>query len=217
MAAEGIAFFDIDGTLIPSGSSSSHVAAHLGHRHDLDEAEAAYARGELDNRQVSDLDAAGWGGVEIAAVDRLLDDLPVIPGIDDVVAWCREHRVEPVLASLAWQPVSAALARRFGFTPGGGPRVGVTGPVYDGTVAEHFDEHDKRDGSLRLARERSVPLARCCAVGDSRSDIPLFAALPASLALNAGEAARAAATDEIRATDLREILPWLRRWHAGWS
>jgi phosphoserine phosphatase len=214
-SAAGIVFFDIDGTLVPAGSSSSYLAGHLGHQPELDAAEDRYARGELSNRQVSEIDAAGWAGARVADVDLLLRDLPLIPGIDDVLNWCRARNLRPALASLAWQPVSSALAEQHGFMVTGGPRVGVTEGVYDGTVAEHFDEYDKRDRALGLARRLGVPISRCAAVGDSRSDIPLFEAVTASLALNAGAAARAAATHSIDATDLREILPWLESWHSS--
>lgn len=141
-----------------------------------------------------------------------LEDLPLIDGIGRVRSWCSDHHVEPVLASLAWQPVSQSIARRHGFTANGGPRVGISGSVYNGTVAEHFDEFDKRDRALDLATERGVPLRNCCAIGDSRSDIPLFDAVPTSLALNAGPAARDAATAAIDTHNLADIVPWLQRW-----
>jgi phosphoserine phosphatase len=205
-------FFDIDGTLVPSGSTSSFLAARLGHQPELDQAEERYARGELTNQQVSVIDAAGWKGAEVATVERCIEDLPVIAGIDSVLSWCQAHHLEPALASLAWEPVSRALAQRYGFTANGGPRLGLDHSVYDGTVAKHFDEYDKRDRALQLAAERDVPVARCCAIGDSRSDLPLFRALPTSLALNASAAAREAATHAVDADDLVAILPWLERW-----
>ncbi|PYY60756.1 MULTISPECIES: haloacid dehalogenase-like hydrolase [unclassified Curtobacterium] len=208
----GIVFFDVDGTLVGPGSSSSFLAARFGHQDALDDAELRYADGDLTNQQVSEVDALGWRGTTTATIDRWLDDLPVLPGTETVVAWCRAHDVEPVLASLAWQPVTRSLARRFGFVPNGGPRVGEHGGAHDGTVAEHFDEFDKRDRALALARDLGVPLGHCCAIGDSRSDIPLFQALPSALALNAGPAARAAASDAIDADDLSRIIPWLDRW-----
>lgn len=212
MTTRAIVFFDVDGTLVPSMSSSSFLARRLGHQRQLDDAEERYAAGELTNEAVSLIDAAGWRGADPGTIDGWLDDLPVIAGIGRVVDWCRGHRVEPVLASLAWQPVSASLARRHGFTADGGPRVGHSGRAYDGTVAEHFDEYDKRDRALRLAARRGVPLDRCCAIGDGRSDVPLFDALPTSLALNAGDSARAAATAAIDTQDLGDLLPWLAAW-----
>ncbi|WP_159572101.1 HAD family phosphatase [Curtobacterium sp. 18060] len=208
----GIVFFDVDGTLMSTGSSSSHLAERFGHRDALDEAERRYADGSLTNRQVSEIDAAGWRGASTTTVDRWLDDLPVLPGVELVVAWCRTHQVVPVLASLAWQPVTRSLARRFGFVAHGGPRVGVTGGTYDGAVAEHFDEFDKRDRALRYALARGVPIERCCAIGDSRSDIPLFEVVPAALALNATGAARAAASTAIDTADLSDVVPWLEGW-----
>ncbi|MFS2073245.1 HAD family hydrolase [Curtobacterium sp. CT11-133] len=212
MRTRSIVFFDIDGTLVPSGSTASFLAARLGHQEQLDAAEARYAAGSMTNEQVSVVDAAGWRGVEVDTVAGWLEQLPMIDGVDDVVAWCLGRGVEPVLASLAWAPVSEAIARRYGFTANGGPRVAVSGSTYDGTVGAHFDEYDKRDRALALAADRGVPRTRCCAVGDSRSDVPLFDALPSALALNADPRARAAATASIESNDLRDVLPWLDAW-----
>jgi phosphoserine phosphatase len=214
MSTRGIVFFDIDGTLVPSMSSSSFLAKRLGHEHALDAAEQRYAEGELTNEEVSVIDAEGWRGTPTSTVAAWLDELPLIAGIDAVVAWCVERDVEPVLASLAWQPVGEAIARRHGFTANGGPRVHVVGSDYDGAVAQHFNEYDKRDRALQLAVERGVPIDHCCAIGDSRSDLPLFDALPASLALNADAMARAAASVAVDTKDLRDVISWLETWKA---
>lgn len=214
MSTRGIVFFDIDGTLVPSMSSSGFLAKRLGHAPALDAAEQRYAECELTNEEVSVIDAEGWRGTPTSTVAAWLEELPLIAGIDAVVAWCTEHDVEPVLASLAWQPVAEAIAKRHGLTANGGPRVQVVGTDYDGTVAEHFDEYDKRDRALQLAAERGVSIDQCCAIGDSRSDLPLFDALPASLALNASGAARAAASAAIDTDDLRDVIPWLEAWKA---
>lgn len=190
MSARGIVFFDIDGTLVPSMSSSSFLAKRFGHARALDTAEQRYAEGELTNEEVSVIDAAGWRGTPTRTVAAWLEELPLFAGIDDVLVWCVGHDVEPVLASLAWQPVAEAIAKRHGLTTNGGPRVHVVGTDYDGTVAEHINEYDKRDRALQFAAGCGVSIDHCCAIGDSRSDLPLFDALPASLALNASGAAR---------------------------
>jgi phosphoserine phosphatase len=98
-------FFDVDGTLVPGTSSSQYLAGFLGHLEELRRAEDAYAKGGLDNRQVSVLDAAGWRGCAQDEVRDLLADLPLVTGIHEVVAWCRGHEVAPYLATLAWEPV----------------------------------------------------------------------------------------------------------------
>ncbi|CAM3139928.1 phosphoserine phosphatase [Arthrobacter ulcerisalmonis] len=211
MSTRGIVFFDIDGTLVPSMSSSSFLAKRFGHARVLDAAEQRYAEGELTNEEVSVIDAEGWRGTPMSTVAAWLEELPLIAGIDAVVAWCVQHDVEPVLASLAWQPVADAIAKRHGLTADGGPRVRVVGSDYDGTVAEHFNEYDKRDRALQFAAEHGVSIDHCCAIGDSRSDLPLFAAVPTSLALNAGAAARAAASAAVDTKTCATSSPGSRR------
>ncbi|MFF7679825.1 HAD family hydrolase [Actinacidiphila glaucinigra] len=206
----GVVFFDVDGTLVPGTSSSLHLAGFLGHRDELARAEDAYAAGELDNRQVSELDAAGWAGVSEERVSGWLDGLPLVAGIAEI-AWCRRNGLAPVLATLAWSPVGGHLAGRFGFHAFGGPRLETAGGRFTGRVARHFDEYDKRDVALTQARELGLAPARCGAVGDSRSDLPLFASVGLSVAFNASAGARAAATVTVDDADLRSVLPALAR------
>ncbi|MGX1239045.1 phosphoserine phosphatase [Streptomyces pseudovenezuelae] len=75
----------------------------------------------------------------------------------------------------------------------------------------HFDEYDKRDFALAKARELGLPPHTCAAVGDSRSDLPLFASVGLSVAFNASAGAREAATVTVDDDDLRGVLPVLSR------
>lgn len=106
---DGAVFFDVDGTLVPDTSSSQHLARHLGRWAALRDAEDAYAAGLTDNREVSVLDAAGWKSVPGGRLGQLLRDLPLVDGIADVVAWCRERGLSPYLATLSWEPVGRYL------------------------------------------------------------------------------------------------------------
>ncbi|SEE64533.1 phosphoserine phosphatase [Streptomyces sp. 3213] len=203
----GAVFFDVDGTLVPGTSSSVFLAGHLGHCDELAEAEDAYASGALDNRRVSELDAAGWAGVAEEQVSGWLDGLPLVSGITETVAWCRRNGLVPVLATLAWSPVGSYLTDRFGFHAFGGPRLETADGRFTGRVARHFDEYGKRDVALAQARELGLAPRCCGAVGDNRSDLPLFA----SVAFNASPGARAAATAAVDGDDLRAVLPVLSR------
>lgn len=177
----GAVFFDVDGTLVPGTSSSVFLAGFLGHRDELAEAEDGYACGALDNRRVSELDAAGWAGVPEARVLGWLDGLPLVSGISETVAWCWRSGLVPVLATLAWSPVGGYLAGRFGFHSSSGPRLETVDGRFTGRVARHFDEYDKRDFALSQARELGLDARSCGAVGDSRSDLPLFASVGLSV------------------------------------
>lgn len=128
------------------------------------------------------------------------------------MSWCRAHGLAPVLATLAWKPVGDYLCERFGFTHAGGPRLEVVQGRYSGEVGEYFDELDKRDFALAVAAEFGVAPARCTAVGDSRSDLPLFAAVGLAIAFNGTRAARSAAHAVADGGDLRAVIPLLTTW-----
>ncbi|MFF3330089.1 HAD family hydrolase [Streptomyces sp. NPDC002888] len=207
----GAVFFDVDGTLVPGTSSSVFLAGFLGHRDELAKAEDAYASGALDNRQVSELDAAGWAGFPEDQVSGRLDGLPLVSGITETLTWCWQNGLVPVLATLAWSPVGSYLTDRFGFHAFSGPRLETSDGRFTGRVARHFDEYDKRDFALGQARELGLALGSCGAVGDSRSDLPLFASVGLSVAFNASAGAREAATFTVDDDDLRGVLPVLSR------
>ncbi|GGN59882.1 hypothetical protein GCM10010112_15490 [Actinoplanes lobatus] len=210
----GVVFFDVDGTLVPRTSSGQHLAGLLGHADVVREAEEGYAAGLLTNREVSIVDAEGWAGWTPAEVRGFLESMPLVDGIADTVAWCRAHDLVPVLATLAWDGVGGYLCERFGFVRASGPRLEILAGRYTGRVAEHFDEQGKRDFALRVAAEFGVGPKVCAAIGDSRSDLPLFAEVGLAVAFNATPAARAAAHAVADGADLRAILNPLAAWLA---
>jgi len=205
-------FFDIDGTLVPHTSSGQHLADRLGHAAVVRRAEAGYAAGILSNADVSVLDARGWAAWTPAEVRNFLNSLPLVDGIAETVKWCRRRGLAPVLATLAWEPVGTYLCNRFGFDQSCGPRLEIVNGRYSGEVAAHFDEMDKRDFAVDVAAQLGVDLIRCAAVGDSRSDLPLFAEVGMTIAFNATSATRAAAHASADGTDLRSLVPLLATW-----
>jgi phosphoserine phosphatase len=208
----GAVFFDVDGTLVPYTSSGRHLAEFLGHAEVFREVEAGYAAGTLSSQEAGVLDARGWTRRTPAEMCGFLESLPLVDGIAETVLWCRRRGLTPVLATLAWDVVGAHLCGRFGFDRACGPRLEVIDGRYSGEVAELFDELSKRDFAVSVAAELGVELGRCAAVGDGRSDVPLFAEVGLAIALNATPAARAAAHVSVDGTDLRAVLPILDAW-----
>jgi phosphoserine phosphatase len=205
----GAVFFDVDGTLVPSTSSGRHLAGHLGHPEINHQAEAGYGDGSLTSAESAILDARGWAGWTPGQVDGFLTTLPLLDGIAETVRWCRAHDLVPVLATLAWDAVGRHLCRRFDFDRACGPSLEIVDGRYSGAVATQFDETDKRDFALGVAASLGVDPANCAAIGDGRSDVPLFQAVGYAVALNGTPAARAAAHVAIEATDLRAVIPYL--------
>ncbi|MFD5065698.1 HAD hydrolase family protein [Streptomyces sp. NPDC058394] len=53
---------------------------------------------------------------------------------------------------------------------------------------------------------------QCADVGDSRSDVPLFAEAGLSIAFNADRQAREAASVSVDGNDLQTVIPLLKAW-----
>lgn len=203
---------DIDGTLVPGITSGAFVAERLGHGESVGDAEARYVAGLIANPEVCRVDALGWAEHTAPEVTEWLADLPVITGVAETAAWCRSAELLPVLASLAWDPVGAYLVRTFGFAAHCRPRRVVSGGIYTGEVAQAIDEFDKGDFAVAISADHNLSPLRCAAIGDSRSDLALFAAAGLSIALNGTPAARAAATHAVDAEDLAKVIPLRSQW-----
>lgn len=77
------------------------------------------------------------------------------------------------------------LQERHGFAAVSGTELQVTGGVLGGSVSRYFDEHDKLRFVEQWCAERGISLGDVAAVGDSRSDLPLFRRAGRAVALNA--------------------------------
>lgn len=208
----GVVFFDVDGTLVPDGSSARFLARRLGHVTSLTAAELAYLAGDVDNRYVADIDALGWKDASPEEVRSWLADLPVVDGIHDVVEWCRSRDLLPVLATLAWTVVGDYLCDAYGFAGRGGNELEIADGRFTGRVATYFDEHDKLAYAHEVASALGVGLRACAAIGDARSDVPLFEEVGLSISFNGDDVARAAAQISIEGDDLRATLPAVAEW-----
>jgi phosphoserine phosphatase len=211
-AVRAVLFVDVDGTLVPETSSAIFLAARLGHADQVAEAEAAWDAGLVTARHVEELDARGWAGATEAQVSEWLAELPLVHGIGEVVGWCRDHDVVPALATLAWRPVGTYLCEAFGFDDCCGPALEVRDGVFTGVALGSCDEYGKRDFAKGLAEQHGLSLDRCAAIGDSRSDLPLFDEVGLAIAFNAERNARALAHVQIDSSDLSDAIPTLERW-----
>lgn len=202
-----IASFDLDGTLVRGMSTGQYLADRLGHGEILRNLESQYDQGCLPAQAVADAEAAFYAGRSLEGTCKLLADLPTIGGITEVVLELQRHNVVSILNTLAWSFIAADFRLRFGFYASSGVEMLCDGQgVFAGRVNRHFDEHDKVAFVSDLARSMGVPASRIVAIGDARSDIPLFGTVGFSIALNATPEARAAATAVVDTEWLPDVL-----------
>jgi phosphoserine phosphatase len=207
-----LACFDLDGTLVRDTSVSRHLADRFGRGAAMDGLERRYAAGEIPNAVVAEEQARGFRGVPLPRVVEELEDIACIGGIDATLATLRDRGIESLLATVTWTFAAEEFGRRHGFAAVSGTEIELDPDgVPTGGVKRHFDEWDKLEFVVSYCEANDIDLAECVAVGDSRSDVPLFGAVGLSIALNATADAREAASVAIDTEDLTDILELIPR------
>jgi phosphoserine phosphatase len=207
-----LACFDLDGTLTRGTTVSQHLADRLGQSEQVAELERRYASGDISNSVVAEEQARSYRGIALPQVVAKLGDIACIEGIDSTLAALREREIESLLCTVTWSFAAQEFRRRHGFIAVSGTEIGLDpGGVLTGEVKHHFDEWDKLEFVRSYCKVNDIDLAKCIAVGDSRSDIPLFEAVGFSIALNATPQACEAASvalDTEDLTDILDLIPW---------
>jgi phosphoserine phosphatase len=204
-----VVVFDLDGTLLRGTTVSLRLAEWMGRGEIVDQLERRFHAGEITNREVADVSASWFTGL---AVDEIWAELaagPWIEGIEDTVAALIAAGCEVLLGTVTWRFAAEMLQRRYGFHAVSGTEMQLQDGVLSGKVSRYFDEFDKLRFVEGWCAMRGHPLAGVAAIGDSRSDIPLFSQAGCAIALNATADARSAAdvaVDTDRLTDLLDLL-----------
>ncbi len=190
--------FDMDGTLL-QGSACLELSRRAGVWESVCEIERRWERGEVGHVAFYELCLPLWAGIDAGDVQETFAACTWLSGVREVWADIRargEHSAVITLSPqffadrlLEWgvESVHGALVRA-GVRPD--PRDVLT-PMSKVLVADHLRSR------YGLKRED------CVAYGDSASDLPLFGALPNSVAVNASESARRVAAASYDGGDLR--------------
>ena len=204
--------FDLDGTLVTTTTVSLHLAEWVGQGELLVDLERRYASGEISNMEVADQHAGLLRGRTVTECWEQLETLPTIKGIAETVGWMRTHSIHPLLATVTWSLAADFFKEAYGFEAVTGCRMSESNGVLQGTIEQHIEAADKVEFVRAFAKERGFGLERCVAIGDSRSDIPLFEAVGMSIALNATPDAQEKATISLDTDDLRDVIPLIDRY-----
>jgi phosphoserine phosphatase len=205
-----VVFFDLDGTLLRGTSVSALTADWLGRSGALDELERRYRAGLISNAVVAETSAPWFAGRTLAEVGEVLDRAPWIAGIEETVAELRAAGAYVALATVTWRFAAELVAERFGFEAYCGTEMTVVNGCLCGAVSGHCDADDKAAFVEEVCATRGLRASLAAVIGDSRSDVPAFRRAGFSVALNADNAARAAAMVTLDTDDLRDVLPRLR-------
>jgi phosphoserine phosphatase len=187
--------FDLDGTLIRGTTVCLEMGRLLGHLDKIRDLEARYARSEISNTEVASQDALAYRDRSVSDIEQAVLGIPLIEGFAEVVAALKQQGVHVLLVTVTMSLAARAIARKYGLDGYAGAEMGEINGRLTGQVAAHFEERDKVRFVQEYGRKFGINLSKCAAIGDSRSDIPLFKEVGLAIALNATPQARAASHD----------------------
>jgi phosphoserine phosphatase len=205
-----VVVFDLDGTLLRGTSVSLLLAEWLGQAAAITELERAFHAHEISNCVVADTSAGWLAGKSTAEAWRVLTNGHWIDGMAETFRALDAAGVSLLLGTITWSFAAEMLRDRYGFASVSGTEMQVSNGVLSGTVSRYFDEHDKVCFVEEWCAQNRFSMSQVAAIGDSRSDVPLFRRAGISIALNATPDARAAATHVLDTEDLRDVLALLQ-------
>ena len=201
-----VACFDLDGTLVVGTTIRRHLAQHFSHEI-IRELDTKYAEGMISTRQIAEAEANLFDGVLQTEVEAALTTIPFIGGIVETLEVLRAMNIHILLTTITWEFASRHVASTYGFDAWTGCLMNESHPgTLSGRLKQVCDENDKRDFVLQYCKQWGVNVDQVFAVGDSRSNVPLFRVVGHSIAINASPDAKAAAACSIDTLNLNDVL-----------
>lgn len=205
-----LACFDLDGTLILGTTTSQFLAKKLGFFEETIKYEEEYRLGRINNIQVADWTAYQFKGISLETIKEITSDIPRIANIGPTVATLKKRSIIVVLASITWSFFVKMFAKEYGFDYYCGTEMKAHDNVLTGEIGLYCTEQEKLQFFLTICRSRDIPLTDTVAIGDSKSDHPIFRKAGKSIALNADTTTKRLATYSIDTNDLLDILPFFK-------
>ncbi|NMH66561.1 phosphoserine phosphatase SerB [Shewanella salipaludis] len=206
----GLLVMDMDSTAIEI-ECIDELAAMAG----VGEAVAAVTeramQGELDFEQSLRQRVAQLAGADAGIIDRLCADLPLMPGLREMVAELKSHGWRLVLASGGFTPFVSHLQQLLQLDAAFANELVIEQGKLRGEVRGRVvDAQFKADVVSSSAERWQIAEGQRLAIGDGANDIPMVTAADFGIAFHAKPKLAAAADAGIERLDLR-VLPYLLR------
>ncbi len=163
----------------------------------------------LDNREVAQGTANLFRGVSTNTINELLNNIPTIANMARVYLNLKERGIVVILASIQWRFLVEQFAREYGFDSYCGTEMKRLNGVLTGEMENYCNAQDKLQYCLDICKSYNIPGADTIAIGDCRSDHPVFRVAGKSIAFNADEDTKNLATYSLETSDLSYILTLL--------
>ena len=204
-----LALFDLDGTLTKERSAWEYMHRRLGVWDGYAEKfQEAFLQGEISYDRFCQLDAGIWKGMRAAELERIVREIPLYEGIEDLLGYLRSKEIKLGIISSGLSFLSDWMAEKYGFDYAVANDLGVEEGVLNGEINIHVYYDRKGEWVQEAQRKFNARNEEVLAVGDSAGDVAMFQMAGLSIAFNSLSAQiDALATLSIRSTDLRDLIP----------
>ena len=204
-----LALFDLDGTLTKERSAWEYIHRRLGLWDGYAEKfQEAFLKGEISYPRFCQLDAGIWQGMKAADLERIVREIPLYEGIEDLLGYLRSKGIKLGIISSGLSFLSDWMTERYGFDYTVANELGVADGILNGEINIHVHYDRKGEWVQEAQRKFNARNEEVLAVGDSTGDVAMFRMAGLSIAFNSlSPKVDSLATLSIRSNDLRDLIP----------
>ena len=206
LSAPGVLVMDMDSTAITI-ECIDEIAKLAGVGGQVAAVTARAMNGELDFAQSLRQRVATLKDAPDSILKQVLDAVPLMPGLETLVACLQQHQWQVVIASGGFTYFTEALKQRLKLTATFANQLEIidgklTGQVLGAVV----DAQTKAEVVQQIARQYQIPPRQTVAIGDGANDLPMLAEAALGVAFHAKAKVQAQAKAAIRQGSLLQLL-----------
>ncbi|HHH20069.1 MAG TPA: phosphoserine phosphatase SerB [Campylobacterales bacterium] len=201
-----LAVFDFDSTLM-DGETIDFLAAPLGLEKEVAAITERAMQGELDFFKALTTRVELLEGLEQSKVDAICQNLPMMPGAQEVVTGLKERGYKVVCFSGGFRNATSPACKKLGIDADFSNILHEDNGILTGRVGgDMMFGFSKGDMIVRLQNLLGISRENTLVVGDGANDLSMFDHADTRVAFCAKPLLREAATHCIDTKDLREVL-----------
>jgi phosphoserine phosphatase len=207
-----LALFDLDGTLTKERSAWEYIHRRLGvWEGQAEKYQEAFLKGEISYEKFCQLDAAIWKGMAVSQIEKILQEIPLQDGVDDLLAYLRSKRVKLGIISSGLSLLANYLKKKYGIEYAVANELEIVAGHLTGGIKIHVYYDRKKEWVEEAMRNFSVRPEEIMAVGDSHGDIDMLRMVGLPIAFNSSSKTLAGiAKISVESADLRDLIPHLK-------
>lgn len=202
----GLIVMDMDSTAIQI-ECIDEIAKLAGVGDEVAKVTAAAMRGELDFAESLRGRVKTLTDAPIDIIDQVADNLPLMPGLESLVAVLKQNNWKVVIASGGFTYMTEVLKAQLGLDKTVANQLGMADSKLTGEVhGQIVDAQVKADTVVGLANDWGIEMSQTVAMGDGANDLVMMAAANLGMAFHAKPLVREEADASVRTGGLDQLL-----------